>query len=267
MYTLTTLYRLRQHLGFAAGDTDDDPRLLDALRAASQQIERLTGRHFLPRVATIRHTVNMMDTTELLLDDDLLELTTLTNGDGSVIPTESVLMLPGDGRAVGVLRLTDGLSFLWDATPMQAVQVTGIWGWHDDPATMWRDSGDSVQDDPLTDSATTLTVTDADGADGDQVTPRFQVGQLLRIAAEFVRVLAVDAATNTLTIQRGIQGTTAAEHSQDTAIDVFQPVADVSQLALQWAAWLYRQPDSPVTPDMTIGLLERLYPLRRISVR
>lgn len=267
MYTLTTLDRLRAHVGLSATDTGDDARLLAALESVTAEIERLTGRHFCPQVASRSQTIHLNDTTELLLNDDLLALTALTNGDGTAIDTDSALLLPGGDGPSSVLRLLDGEAFVYDETPLNAVTVAGIWGWHDRWSQAWLDSGDTVQDNPLAATASTLTVTDADASTAGSEIPRFQVGQLLSIEEEYLWVLAVDAATNTLTVERGANGTTAVAHTQGTTIHVYRPPHDVVMLCLRWATWVYREPDGfdmvPVPP----ALLDLARILRRVSVQ
>lgn len=259
MYTLATLYDLRQHLGFAANDTADDARLLAALEAASNTIERRTHRDFQPRVATRKHSIDRRNVRELLLRDDLLVLQSLTNGDGGNIALADVAILES-----GALRLSNGAAFTYTDTPEDAVQVTGIWGYHPDWAAAWADSGDTVQDNPLSANATTVTALDVDAVMVDG-TPRFQVGHLLRIESEYVRVLATDTTLNTLTVARGVRGSTAASHASATTIEVYQTPADVVQLCLRWSAWLYREPDSGPEHVPSI-LLDGLDGLRRISV-
>src|SRR5262245_18391586 len=193
MYTLNTLFALRARLGLAASETADDPRLIAALQAAAFQIERAAGRRFAPRKAALLHTITR--STELLLDDDLLELATLANGDGTTIPLNNIILLPDDAPAGGLLLMA-GSSFIWTQTPVQAVTVTGIWGWHDRWTTAWRDSSDSVQNNPLSSGSTTITVADADGVDSAGEAPRFQVGHLLKIESEYLRVIAVNTGTN-----------------------------------------------------------------------
>ena len=264
MITLSTLDQLRTRLGLASGDTADDARLMSALQAASAQIERATGRRFSPRQKSLRHTYS--SSLELLLDDDLLELTGLTNGDGSLIPLTDVIPVP-DSAPFSYLRLTGSSAFLWTLSPVQAITVSGIWGWHDHPAEMWRSSGDSVQNNPLGSSATSLTVTDADGADSEGSFPRFQVGHLLKIDSEYLQVTAVNTVTNVLTVLRGVNGTTAASHALNSAITIFQPASDIQMLALRWASWLYKQPDSAAFADVPDALQTALAPLRRIVVK
>lgn len=264
MNSLATLYKLKQRLGLES-DTEDT-QLRAVLDSATAQIQRLTNRYFMPRVEAISH--DMYSARELLLDDDLLELTALLNGDGSSIEVDDVLTLPNDGTPASVIILLRDL-FTWEATALKAINVTGVWGWHDDWSSAWRASGDSVQDNPLSSSATTLTVTDADGIDSAQESPRFQVGHLLKIENEYLRVLAItinELADDTLTVQRGVNGTTVVAHAHDTAIEVYQPPADIELLVLRWATWLYKEPDSR-TNGIPAGLLRDLDPLRRISVK
>lgn len=262
MYTFCTLHQLRQRLGLAASDTADDTRLLEAAQIAAAQIERAAERRFCPRRAAIRHSIT--GGVELLLDDDLLELAALTNGDGSALSVANALLLPADGPA-GVLRLIGGSAFIWTDTPLNAVTVSGVWGWHDRWSAAWRGSADTVRDNPLAAAAATLTVADADGADSLGEAPRFQVGRLLKIEDEYLWVLAVNTTTNVVAVQRGANGTTAAAHPLDTPISLYQPPADVTALALRRAAWLYREADNPAFA--ADSLIEALAGLRRVGVK
>jgi hypothetical protein len=256
MYTLATLYALRQQLALADGDTNEDARLLMALEAASAAIEARTRRKFIPRVATLKHSVDLRNTIALLLKDDLLELQSLTNGDSSSISLNDVLQLSG-----AMLRLINGEFFLYDEVPEDAIQVTGIWAYHPQWAEAWLDSGDSVQDASLSATATTITVIDANAGDPS----RFQVGQILRIESEYLWVTAVNTTTNILTVIRGAQGATAAIHANATSIEIYQVPQDVAILTLSWALWFYREPDAP-SLEIPPFLLDSLEGLRRISV-
>ena len=70
-------------------------------------------------------------------------------------------------------------------------------------------SADTVQDNPLSDSATTVDVSDGGN---------FAVGETIEIEDEKLRITGIS--TNTLTVIRGVYGTTAASHVQTTAIDI-----------------------------------------------
>ena len=257
MYSLATLYALRQHIGLDASDTTEDERLINALEAASAAIERRTCRTFQPRLASISHDVNLRDVSELLLKDDLLELQSLANGDGSQIALLDVIQI-----ADAVLKLTNGAVFTYDETSVSALTVTGLWGYHPDWSIAWSDSGDSVQDGSLSDSATSITVTDADAG----ASPRFQVGQLIRLEEEYLHITAIDSASNILTVKRAVNGTSATTHANATPLEIYQMPADVAQLTLRWGLWLYREPDS-FSFKLPAILQDSLDGLRRFTVR
>ncbi|MBN1963470.1 MAG: hypothetical protein JW910_02415 [Anaerolineae bacterium] len=241
MIVYATLSQFRTHLSIPAADTSDDARLLLALRQATAQIDRYTTRRFAPVMQTRRFDYQMAYS--LRLDLDLLELTGITNGDGSSLSPDDVRLAPtGDAAKSLILIQPDANAlFTFDTAPELAIQVTGIWGWHDAWSQAWRASGDTVQDASLDADDRTISVTDADGADALDLTPRFQVGQLLRIGEEYLHVTGVDTSADTITVVRGVRGTTATSHAQDTPIAVYVPPCDVQALCLRWATWLYQQ--------------------------
>ncbi len=261
MYTIATLEQLRGHLG-APPNATEDARLLRALEAASTQIERLTGRRFLPYVAARQYDLPPSDA--LLLDEDLLAIDALHNGDGSAIDLADVVLMPSSPPH-SVLRLRDGAYYLAAAGAVAAITVNGVWGWHERYTRAWVASGESLAA-PLDEAATALPVSAISGVAADGQSPRFQVGALLRLDDEFLRVLALDEAAQTLTLERGAQGSTAAAHSVGALLEVFRPDAEALSLSLRWAAWLYRQPDSGQN-DLSLALLEALYGLRRVGVK
>jgi hypothetical protein len=266
MYMIASVEQLRQRLGLGSGDSGEDGRLSAALQAASAQIEAAAGRRFLPRRAVIAHTIHPRHPAQLLLADDLLELETLVNGDGSSIELGQVMAVPDAPDGVtGVLRLRPGQVFTWVDTPLNAAQVGGVWGYHDRWSQAWRDSADTVQDDPLSAGATTISVSDADGGTPDGIAPRFQVGQLIRLGDEYAMVTGVDSATDTLTVRRGVNGTAAASHPAGTLIGIYRPPLDVEMLCLRWALWLYKEPDQRGFASPPGGLLGAVGSLRRVG--
>ncbi|MCY4022352.1 MAG: hypothetical protein OXF32_02775 [Anaerolineaceae bacterium] len=249
MYTLATTQQLRTRLDLETNAADE--RLWRALTAATERIERDSGRRFTPRLATLPHRAR--HPRELTLLDDLLQLQRLGNGDGRDIDLRDIKTLPAASQgSVSVLRLRGPQRF----SGPDAVQVSGLWGWHERWSQAWLTGVDSLQDDPLAATATTLRV--AEGS-------RFQAGQLLRIGDEYLRLLTIDAATHSLGIERGAQGTTAVVHSQASAIDVYQPSPAVVLLCLRLAAWLYREPDRSPAEPLPTDLSSELRALRRES--
>jgi hypothetical protein len=241
-YSTLAAFRLRQ--GLASSDTGGDARMLAKLRAATSQIERFTGRTFNPNIAMRRF--DWRSPRLLFLKSyDLLELTTLTNGDVTTIDQTAILTYGGvNGPIVGIeLDITKAV-FIYQTTRTRAIAITGVWGWHDDYAYAWKPSGDAIPGGGVTSSATTFTVTSVNGSDGWGLTPRFSAGQLIKVDSEYMHVIGADGVTNTLTVVRAANGSTAATHNAATAISIYAPPVDIQEITLRWAAWLYRMEDS-----------------------
>lgn len=120
------------------------------------------------------------------------------------------------------------------------VVVTADWAYHPELSNAWH-AEDTVQNlaPGISASAISVTVVDADGANWKGETPRFSAGQLLKIGTEFIRVAAVNTTTNILTIQRGVNGSTAAIHANASAISVWYPADDIVRLCARGAALMY----------------------------
>lgn len=263
MYTLATLTALRQHLGIAESEVApiEDQRLRLAIQAASKWLERLAGRRFSPYRAVLRHAVDPARPTQLALHADLLELLAVEDASGGLDLAQ--IIVAEDGTLIYPAGFDAG------EMPRWAVAVTGIWGTHDDWSQAWRSSGDALSA-ACDAAATQLSVSDVSGADAYQQTPRFQVGQLIRLGDEYLRVVAICADTQRLSVLRGQQGTSAAAHDAATSIDIYQPADDLVLLCLRLATWFYREPDSLVgdtlPPSLAGAMSEALAGLRRLRV-
>ena len=258
--TIATLHQFKRHLGVPTDDSTQDDRLLAALRAAANHLERETHRNFTPQVATIRHVPLTAYADEIALRGDLLALTAVTDANGSV-SLEEIEIEPGDGVGT-LLRRTTG-AFAWGTN---GVNVTGVWGWHDAPENMWVMTDDTVTTSTLFTGVNTVTVGDADALMSDNQTPRFSAGALLRIDEEFMTVEAVDTENNVLTIRRGSNGSASVTHSIGTWVEVYRPPYDVLMSVLALAAWLYRQPDAPTVTTVPADVLNAVVHLRRLTV-
>ena len=89
--------------------------------------------------------------------------------------------------------------------------------------------------------------------------PRFQVGHLLRIEDEYLRVTAVDRKTNTLTVLRGVQGTAAAAHAPGKTIETYTPPLPMRDLVARYAELMMKSP-SPLAdePSPLLSQMRRL---------
>ncbi len=235
MYTIATLEDLRRRLNLAEGDSGSDDDLLRALQEASHLIETTTQRRYCPRLETLEVRPDPANPGTLVLPDDLLELRAVSD-DGGTIDLADVHTLPGHGdEPAGILQLKQGASFRLGLSPVNAVSVSGVWGWHDRWSQAWRDSGDRVSDNSVSADATLVGVEDSDGADEDGARPRFHVGHLLRIDSEYLRVTAIDRTADRLTVLRGDGGTRATAHLQNAKIETYAPAPAIRDLTLRYA--------------------------------
>jgi len=171
--------------------------------------------------------------------DDLLSITSvaLSEDEGATYVTLSgtdyFATVEGDAnspKSYTHLELDANGDYTYWPCGAKTVKVVGVWGYTDDRATCWEDSLDTVENNPLTSGGTSITVNDDDGAGLWGITPRFSAGQLARIESEYLEVTA--AATNALTVVRGRNGTTAAQHAQNVGIDLWRPPAPVKQAVI-----------------------------------
>jgi hypothetical protein len=207
-------------------DTDEDAQLRKMLEMASRQIDKYCRRHFYTYEET-RYYPGAGDT--LMIPDDILSISSLKtddDGDGTfenTFTTTDYTLFPLNGFPKLWVELSDNPDFSHFAAGIRkGVEVVGVFGYGDGlSATPFMDSGDTVQDDPLSSSATTLNVSSGGN---------FAIGQTLRIESEQAYITAISA--NALTIKRGMNGTTAASHAQDTAISIYEYPIDITQVCL-----------------------------------
>jgi len=247
-----------QTLEVDEGGTTGDVRLLRGFcTTASRMWDGSTRRRFYPRSET-RYYDHPDNATRLKVDDDLLEVVTLTtqNGEEEVSNDDYYLMCGTSYNLMPYDRLvmkTDGDMpvLLYSDRLQKANALTGIWGYHEDWADAWQSSNDAVVNDPLTAAATTLTVAGVEGKDIYGMAPRFTVQMLLRVEDEYLYVTGKSAAASTLAVRRGVNGTTAAAHAAASVIYIYQPMEDVVHAVKRLAAWLYAQRSTPFSEQMS----------------
>lgn len=239
----TTLTSVRTEKGIV--ESGDDALLRRYIRVAGQLVNLWTTRRFVPIIETNSfgwsHRANAYD---LKLDDDLLEITTLTDGAGTVITSDLYNLRPDNVYPKRTVELKSAGSYTWQLPYRESrITINGVFGYHSDYTSAWGDSLDTVQNNPLTASGTSLTVNDADGLD-DRGMTRFEVGDLLKFGDtnDFAQVTFIGV--NTLTILRGVNGSTAAEHAQDTPVYVYRQLDDIRFMANEIVKWLYEHRDS-----------------------
>ena len=242
---ITTLDAAKQQLQIDSSITVDDDLLRFLLDAASGMIARYTGRHFVPVRATRTYDAlgDHITATTLDLWADLLEASTVTNGDGAEVQVDRCILHEQNSYPRWQIELVD-TRWTYSRHPQGAIAIDGIWGYHADYANAWIDTLDAVQAGGIDASATSIDVGNAGGTDARHRT-RFAVGQVLRIDDEFLEVAEIDTSTDKLTVLRGVLGTTAATHDAGTQIASWAPPPEIEQVCISLVAWLYRTAEKP----------------------
>jgi len=135
-----TLAQLRAYLNIAAADTSDDVLLGQLIDDAKQLIDSYCGWAFEASAPTTRYYDPLRDVDErdrllLHLDEPLLTLTTLTNGDASVVTAAQYYLEPTNMTPKWGIRLrsSTGLSWTYTTDAEQAISVLGTWGYSATP--------------------------------------------------------------------------------------------------------------------------------------
>ena len=214
----------------ATTDATDDAVISAMLQQISRYIDQYVAfRKFYPSFKTRLYDIPRGDR-QLFLDDDLLEVVTFTNGDGSVISSESyVLMGDNDTPAFGIELL--GASAPWaywlpnvNGSIRKVISINGLWGYHEDYANAWVPVG--TLGAAITDTTTFAFTMTA----GHSVS----VGQILKIGSEIYNVATV--ATNTITPnQRGDNGSTAITHLSGATVYAWAVMDDIKLAVLEIA--------------------------------
>lgn len=261
-----TLHQYKVYRGLDQTITTDDALITDLIERASRWIDTYTMRRYDVRVETRLFDVpkskvsafGVFDTSliagsgyekALRVKDDLLAVTELKNGDGTVISSTDYLLEPAEYQTKSRIRLINGETWCGDddGNDLQVISLNGIWGYHERYDQAWISSLDKIADlAGITAASTTITVGDADGTAADLRSPRFQAGQMIRMGTEFCLVISTSTLANTIEVVRGYNGSTAAVHAKDTAIDIYRPMGNIVQACLRLTAWLYVQKDADV---------------------
>ena len=122
-----SLDQLKTHLGVSG--TAEDTLLTSLLAAADDFIHGYTGRWFSGVAATLRFDHRTIRGRSLFVDTDLLRITSMTNGDGSLLVPEDYVLLPRNRTPSYEVALTAGRVWYTE----QAIEIVGVWGYADTP--------------------------------------------------------------------------------------------------------------------------------------
>lgn len=118
------------------------------------------------------------------------------------------------------------------------IVITGTWGCHNDYANAWLTT-DTITAAIASTTATGITVGNVDAADPRHIGERYSYGTLIKIDDEMMLVLEMNTSTNELTVQRGVNGSTAATHLVNRPVEIFQVEDPIRRVAARQAALLY----------------------------
>lgn len=215
--------------GATGTDTSDDAVIEDLLEAASRYADE--ARSFYPRVET--RYFDVPRGVELWLDDDLLDLTTLTNGEGTAIAASNYLCEPYNSPPYYKVKLRDTSTVYWlssaAGSSQRVISVLGWWGYHNKFSQRGWLSGGTLSA-AITDT-TTLAFSATTGHS-------LVAGNIVKIDSEIYNVATT--AVNAITpIKRGDNGSTAATHLISSVIYVWQPMDEIRSAVLQIVGNMY----------------------------
>lgn len=221
-----------------------DTDLFFYMLTAAEAIDDYCGRWFDERLLTLGFNGNVGKTPLLSLKDrPLAAVTTLTNGNGSVIDSANYTLLPTSQYPKTLVRLNRGNYWrgpgdisndcppfgplLDKAYAIDAIQIAGLWAYHRRYPYAWRRITQTVAGTGLyADLTDTLLISaHADAS--------FDVGSILRIttngATEQMLVVGPIAnsypggfLTDEITVERGYNNTDPIAHSTGDPIDIWQ---------------------------------------------
>ncbi len=205
-------------------DSADDVIIGRILESACRYIEQQSNRTFYPRVET--RSYDVPDDESLWLDDDLLEVITLTNGDDTTIAATEYNLIPKNYYPKFEIAIKDGsdIYFTGDTTygDDYVIEVLGYWGYHDKYNQLAWTAGGTLASAITTTTASTFTMTGGHSLVTDNI---------VKIDNE---VMCIGVSSNTCTpIRRGDNGSTAATHLNGATVYYWSPLPQVKQAALE----------------------------------
>lgn len=226
--------------------TGSDQALLDAIESASRWAEgpTLTNRTFYSRPGVTRYyewRAEAYDVRRLWLSDDVISVTTLKadlDGDATyeitLAANTDYWLYPYNREthepAVAIDLNPDGAQLAaWPSAP-RSIQLVGKVGYSEETEAC----GTTAEE--LDTSETDITMTAGHGLTG---------GETIIIDSEHMFVSAVS--TNTLTVQRAVNGTTAATHSSGATVTRRRYPRDVEEAVVMEAVRTYREQQSGFT--------------------
>lgn len=133
MVDYCTVEDVRAEGRFKATETAYDDLLNDLITRVSAMIDKETGRLFGVSSDTTKYfdldNVNGRDLELFDVKDQLLSVTSVTNGDGTSISTGNLILLPRNGERYHTVRLTSASGVSWSTGTDEYIEIAGKWGY------------------------------------------------------------------------------------------------------------------------------------------
>lgn len=231
--------------------TVDDDLILQLIRQVSRDIDRVAHRKFYP-VREVRYfDTPEYGTYKLNFDSDLIELVSVTNGDGASISTSDLKLFDYNTRTKRGVILLPTVSTWKTASgfPQSAIAVDGVWGTIYDTTSGWQYS---------TALSAALLIA---GVSFSSTPGLFSAGQLLKVDSEILYVSSVIPANpgapipttvDTVNVQRAVNGTVVADHVISSYVYLWSAGQDVQMLTAASAVAYYNLKSNPMTNSFTV---------------
>lgn len=129
----------------------------------------------------------------------------------------------------------------------EPLTITGTWGWHED----WNNAfvvTSKATPAIISTTATTFNVTTDSGK-------LFSPGHMILIDSEYMEITKI--ATDTLTVTRGFNGSTAAAHLDDAEVSILQIPEDIQRVTARHSDLLYARRGSFEVQTLTqVGIVQ-----------
>ena len=127
-----TIAEFKAFASITSTDATDDTVITDILDSVSRFIDNHTRRTFYARTETRYFDVPVGSILDL--DDDLLTITTLTNGDTTVLSSSTdYILLPNNEYPKYAVKLKTSSTNVWEqdssGNSEKAITILGTWGW------------------------------------------------------------------------------------------------------------------------------------------
>jgi hypothetical protein len=202
--------------------TADDAVVDSIIESSSRLIDQITRRTFYPIIETRYFDVPNEHPSDLWLDyNDLLALTTLTNGDATAIASTDYILHDKNRTPYYKVSLRDVSTIDWELNSSnsadQVISILGTWGYHDDYSHAWEAVTTISEDLDISETGVDMTSV-----------ARMGVGSIIKIDSEIMIVSVVGTLTTTI-MKRGDNGSTAAIHSSGATVYLWKPVQPIVQ--------------------------------------